>query len=542
MNRKVLIIGIDGGTWSNLMPAMKKGCLPHIKDLLTRGSSGVLKSTMPALTAAAWSSFQTGMNPGENGVYDFFRWDRRRQIGILVNSSNLRDTLWDQAGRAGKRLGVVNVPMTYPAREVNGYMVTGLLTPSIESSFTWPPELQKELIEAIPDYDILTMKNSALCPGRVGMETFVRQMRQNLEYRRQVAERIIYKEPLDLFMVHFQAPDIIQHGLWAYMDETHPLYDSEKCTFIFNQFYGHLDSCVEQVRRAFAGKNGDDFLTFIISDHGFQKHQRKFSLDNWLFQNRYVFYQAGEPTFKKPLLVRTAKKLGIGKILRHVMPKKTIAKIEVNVGLKEEHFDFDRSRVFAHWSCGEGFVFLLEKNEADRQATARELTTQLLRIKDPQNGGLVIEKVLRREDIYRGRYYDRMPDLLVIPQPGYSIAGGYKPHGPLWLDVDMQHDIHIGKHHPDGIFVAAGPEVINQENMKAEIIDIMPTILYYLNLPIRADSDGRVLQNIFSENFNQQCQIKTYSLNRDDHEDSPEVYSQEDKQKIADRLKDLGYL
>ena len=159
MSKKVLIIGVDGGTWKVLEPAMQKGCMPYLQSLVKNGCSGTLLSTTPPKTAAAWSTFQTGMNPGQNGVFDFAYWDRHTKEAVIVNATALQKTIWEYASEAQKKVAMINVPMTYPLREINGYTVSGLLTPSLQSNFTWPPEFKDELLAAIPGYDILNLNN-----------------------------------------------------------------------------------------------------------------------------------------------------------------------------------------------------------------------------------------------------------------------------------------------------------------------------------------------------------------------------------------------
>ena len=85
MNRKILIIGIDGGTWTVLTPAINQGFMPYLKSLVDSGASGILQSTIPAITPAAWGSFQTGVNPGVNGVFDFAYWDKSENKAHYVS-------------------------------------------------------------------------------------------------------------------------------------------------------------------------------------------------------------------------------------------------------------------------------------------------------------------------------------------------------------------------------------------------------------------------------------------------------------------------
>ena len=71
MSARLVIVGIDGGTFDLAAPWAAEGLLPNLARLMERGSWGDLVSTYPPITAAAWSSFLTGCNPGKHGVYDF---------------------------------------------------------------------------------------------------------------------------------------------------------------------------------------------------------------------------------------------------------------------------------------------------------------------------------------------------------------------------------------------------------------------------------------------------------------------------------------
>ncbi|HSV27062.1 MAG TPA: alkaline phosphatase family protein, partial [Sedimentisphaerales bacterium] len=156
--KRVLVIGIDGGTWTVLRPAMERGYMPFLKRLVETGASGVLMSTIPALTPPAWASFQTGCNPGKTGVFCFTLLDRATRKNTFVSAEMLRETLWEAAGNAGRRVVVLNLPMSYPPKPINGCMVTGLMTPSMRSEFTHPKELKAELLKAVPGYHIFNME------------------------------------------------------------------------------------------------------------------------------------------------------------------------------------------------------------------------------------------------------------------------------------------------------------------------------------------------------------------------------------------------
>ncbi len=573
-NRKVLIIGIDGGTWTILRPAMEAGYMPYLQKLVSDGASGVLESTIPAITPAAWGSFQTGRNPGENGVYDFSCWDKQLRQCRFVSASKLKDTMWEIASRAGKKVGVLNVPMSYPPRQINGYMVSGVLTPGIDSEFTYPKSFKDELLKSIPDYTILNLGMAVKTlaeDAKKQREDFVRQMVQNIDCRSRAAQLIINKEPLDLFMVHFHAGDIIQHGLWGYMDKTHWLYDEEMCNFLFENFYRQLDKRIEQVRKAFAqsvgGGNAGDFLTLIISDHGFQAHRKRFFLRTWLIKQGFLVlnrkahsYQNGNKVFgrnqsgrgdkqQQPrLLKRITRKLKVGKIIAKLLPEKAMKKVNRFLTEQEQLTDWQRSRVYSLGGCGEGMIFLLEEKEQKRQVTSNELTEKLLALRDPQTNKPVVAKVHRKEDIYHGRYFEDMPDLIVEPADGYSFMSSLRDDDTLIEDI--VNDPHMGKHHTDGIIVAAGSDIQSRSDLRTSIINVAPTVLNYLGVGFRLDKKGKVIDEIFRRDFKQESQIidggesgggnGVVSNDTEPQENDP--YSARDNKEIENRLRDLGYM
>lgn len=541
MAKKILIIGIDGGTWKILKPALQQGTMPHLKNLMETGASGILQSTIPSITPAAWGSFQTGRNPGANGVFDFAHWDKNQKRFFLASSRSLSTTIWKIAGDAGKRTALLNVPMTYPPQTINGCMVTGILTPSLESNFTYPTELKAELLAAVPDYHIFKMGDFSRKNLHRQFESFIQQMQAILENRAQAAKFLLARKPWDLFMVHFQASDVLQHALWGYMDKNHSLYDPARREYIFQNFYRRLDKKIQEIQKCFADNCKDDFLTFIISDHGFQAHQKRFNLCKWL--TRQGFLKLNPRSSKMPILKIMTKKIRLGKMLGKILPARTITHMEKTLRLNIDNFIWEDSRAFSMGRSGEGFVYLLEDNASQREKTASDIIAGLENLRDPQTNSSVVETIYRKEEIYHGNFLELMPDLIIIPKPGYSFTGAYKPRENLFHNVRPDSDFHIGKHHPDGIIIAWGKDIQCQHNLRAHLTDMAPTLLYYLGLPGESDMDGRVLQELFPPEFNQNRPLSSQKP------PSPELktdisnqYSPEEEKEIQDRLSDLGYM
>ena len=162
MTNKLLIIGLDGATLDLIEPWAKEGKLPVLAGLMQRGAYGRLKSVLPVLSSAAWTSFMTGMNPGKHGLFDFVKRAPNSYWLRPVNRSHIRSaSLWKLLSSEGKRVVVVNVPMTYPPEQVNGILITGLGTPAYKT-FTYPEDLSQVLVDRGYQADLET----ALSPGK----------------------------------------------------------------------------------------------------------------------------------------------------------------------------------------------------------------------------------------------------------------------------------------------------------------------------------------------------------------------------------------
>ncbi|UCH84244.1 MAG: alkaline phosphatase family protein [Candidatus Latescibacterota bacterium] len=127
----VVFVGIDGAAWNIIDPLIDDGSLPAFARLKREGCYGVLRSTECFVSPPAWCSMMTGRVPEATGIYTFGHWDRRNKEFLPVESSDVTvPAVWDIASAAGRKTGVINVPMTYPVREVNGVLVSGLMTPT----------------------------------------------------------------------------------------------------------------------------------------------------------------------------------------------------------------------------------------------------------------------------------------------------------------------------------------------------------------------------------------------------------------------------
>jgi predicted AlkP superfamily phosphohydrolase/phosphomutase len=537
---RVLIIGLDGGTWTVLRPAIERGHMPFLKGLIDNGASGILSSTIPALTPPAWAAFQTGMNPGKTGVFSFTMLDTAKRRMDFVSATLLAQTLWDLATQAGRKVVVLNVPLTYPPRQVNGCMVTGLMTPSMDSDFTWPGELKTELLKAIPGYHLPRMGNDSGLPACREVGPFVKRMAAATENTARAAEYLIGKESPELCMVHFQSTDLVQHGLWCYLDPSDKRYDAASHELILKEFYGALDRSIRIAHESFV-KAGGDVTTFVASDHGFESHRKRFNLGTWLYREGLLCRDA--KLEKPPLRKRISRALRVGKLLRMIISNERVERLESALKVAPEVVNWDTSLTYAVGYCSEGGIYLLQKPSPESAKTASGLKEKLMALKDPATGLRFIKAVYQKEEIYHGSRMDLMPDLIVVPVSGYTCTGFCVPDSPLLEEVDEDNP-HIGKHHADGIVVASGEPIRGRFVETPSLLDITPTVLYALGLDIPGDCDGKVITSIFSDEFLSLRGSPRHNAASEEQPPSTSVdaYSSQDQEQIQKKLRDLGYM
>ena len=149
LKRKALVIGIDGATFRVIKPLIEKGKLPNIARMIEKGVHGVLSSTIPVVSAVAWTSFMTGKNPGKHQIFDFFgKIQGTYDFKLNTASDRKAKPIWINLSDENKRVLVLGVTMTYPPDPVNGYMVSGLGVPSDSDtqSYVYPPDFAKEIV------------------------------------------------------------------------------------------------------------------------------------------------------------------------------------------------------------------------------------------------------------------------------------------------------------------------------------------------------------------------------------------------------------
>jgi len=542
---KLFIMGLDGGTWDVLRPLMEAGKLPHISGLAERGISGILNSTIPPETASAWTTFQTGVNPGKHGITAFSQYQPGEYKPFFISSRTIpQETIWQILGRHGQKVIAVNVPITYPAYKVNGLMLTCMLTPSVKSNFSYPPELVEEILGIEKDYTIVTTQEIF---NRMTLEEFTETVISTEEKRTRVMLHLLRKYDWDAAMIHFHSSDPLQHAVYWYLDKKSPFFDPEKYQVI-EKFYRAIDHNIGQLSNALP----PDTLKIVLSDHGFCSIYKTININNLLCQKGFMSLKNKGLINKNILALITLLRKLNKNVFRFDVSSRKRAALRETVKL-DEFIEWPRTKACMINGWLYGFIYLncvgREKqgivHPGEEYDHVRNSIIEILAgLKDPETGKKVIQKVLKREEIYHGELLDRAPDLIAIPEDGYEFCRTFleKPED-LFSENRIKRD-HTGSHKREGIFIFEGPMIDGQKTLSAAAIeDMLPTILYFFDDQIPDYVDGRVLAEIFRQDFLENKPVRFEPQADKGYSSKGEgEFSEEEKKEIEKRLKELGYV
>jgi predicted AlkP superfamily phosphohydrolase/phosphomutase len=553
---QVVLIGLDGVPLDLLRPWIEAGELPTMQRFLRQGVAGHLRSTMPPTSGPSWSSFMTGKEPGKTGIYDFLYRAGGTYRFPPVNAS-LRDgrELWEILSDAGRRVGVLNVPLTYPVKAVNGFMISGWMTPYTARDYVYPPELGDELRSAVGEYRIYP---SMTCtPGRE--EQFLRASIELLEMRTRTALYLLRRERWDLFMAVFFDTDRVLHQLWHTLDPEHPWHGAggkgwqPGAREWVLEYFRRVDHSLGQLFDA----AGEGALQIVMSDHGMGSAHHFVVLNNWLLENGFLQLRRAPWTAVKRALFRAgitlrnvhkvANLLGLAKHAEYKGLYSTDWLLKLAF-LSFNDVDWSRSSAYS-FGRHYGPVYLNVKGRephgivepgSEYERVRQQIVDAALAFRHPLTGRGMVKEVLRREDIYRGPYLDQAPDLILIPADPRDIFFGLADFGSNRV-VDTVYR-YSGMHRDQGMLLMRGPQVAAGAPVRgAAIQDMAPTVLHAMGLPIPADMDGRPLLDLLGEAY-QSGPIYTEGADDGSQAQEKRTYSADEEKEIAERLRGLGYL
>lgn len=390
--KKTIIIGLDGVPFGLLSDLANREVMPNTKKVIEEGVFKKMQSSIPEISSVAWSSVITGKNPAEHNIYGF--------TDIFPNTYKLRfpnyaslkaDSFWQ--GQNGKYI-IVNVPSTYPVREMNGVHISGFVSLDFQRS-VYPKEIIPDLKELGYRIDVDSSK------AHKSMDLFLRDLDRTLDARIKGFHYLWDKQDWQTFMFVFTGIDRLMHFLWqAYRDENHKYH---------NNFINHFKKIDKVIGKIFKQINQEDKLV-MLSDHGFEKLDKDININ-------YLLKERGFLGFNDKLALK-------------------------NISSRTKAFALDPAR-----------IYLNKKNKFSQGVVSKEDEDNVLKKLEELFLGLefggkkVVKEIYRKGDIYSGPFIDNAPDLVLIGNKGFNLKSNIKAES-LFTD-----SFFTGKHTQDDAFL-----------------------------------------------------------------------------------------
>jgi len=533
--RRILIVGLDGATFDVLDPLMEDGRMPNLRRLVETGTAGILESTKPPITPAAWTTFMTGKGPGRHGIVDFEKYDVATNTLAFNSTYEIREkTIWEILSEKGFKVGSINLPMTYPPRRVNGFMISGFETPSTEVEFTYPGPLKQEILQRWPTYSYRTDWQRHLFGGNALFQRNLDYITGSFSQGREIATYCGDTYGWDVLMVLYKLVDNLQHKTWKYLDPAHKGRYPRRARMIagcFEALDREIGVLADYARR-------HDAIVLVMSDHGHGSLDGKAQPNALLKQWGYLAIKSGAAQAR----------LRAQRIAERMLGHKRW-RFAANQGIEHDLvLDWSRTQACVMHAGMYGFLYISLKGRqpngvvdpADYERLRDELRARFLGVtaRHPDGYGIhVFPEVHRTEELYNCKRDEQpwLPDLLLVPHPGLAVVRKVRGGAAVrWSAVSRRE----GTHRVEGILIANGPGVRQGHHVHAQLADIAPTLLASLGLRVPADMEGRALAELFERTL----VVESEPPQEIEAAEYEEVYSDQDKEALTRRLADLGYL
>lgn len=535
------MIGLDGAAWHLLEPLLERGLMPRLAELREKGAAGRLDSTIPTYTPPAWTSAATGVNPGRHGVYGFIEGHAQSERQELMHSGKIKaPTIWEVANSQNARVGVYNLPLTYPPREIDGWMVSGMLTPGYgeqQRGFaSWNGSggghaLEDKILSWAPNY-VLDLHANYELDWRD--EALARRGIESVEQRERVLRGLLETDPVDIVFSVLETPDRLQHVYYRYMDPNDPMYSTaqaQRIRPIVEECFVAMDRIVG-VLADYAGADGG---VFVCSDHGFTAWEVSVHTNALLERWGYLKLKSSARALQTPVaraLIPVAKR---------VLPRRVAREAK---GRTFGAIDWERTRAFASPIPQQGIFVNLRGRErlgivppAELEDLKREIAQRFRELTDAD--GRVADKVWLGQEVFRGEALDGAPDVLPVLRDHRFELDDEIFHRDPFTDVSA---LPRGVHHPAGVGIVAGPGVAGSEALEGSVMDVMPTLLYQADLDVPEGLDGRALTEVFTPQALADRPLQTTAPLSSSDKEEASPYSPEEEAMIEESLRGLGYL
>jgi predicted AlkP superfamily phosphohydrolase/phosphomutase len=515
-----MVFGLDGADYDLVRELLAQGRLPTISRLSREGMFGPLRSTIPAVTPTAWSSFLTGLNPAGHGIFNFSSNPNRDVARVESASSRGGAPFWRRLGAAGVRSAFVTVPFTYPPEPIDGLIVTGYGGP--EPPEIVPAQARERIRAAHPN--LVTARHPFAERWWEDFQGYARRLVEHVDEIADVCRLALDLEPdLGLLCVDFMDADHAGHLGWHRLDPDHPAHDPDDAGEELIEVYEAVDRACGDLLDEAAARWGEEPTAIVLSDHGMKPIYWTFHANRWLEEQGWLRYR------RRSLQALRGGRLALAAKVDQRLARTTrwYGRVLDGVPFAPEppddrrfaDIDFGRTRAYCFGTGGQ--IYLGEATRAREDPRfEEELAAAVAQVLHPVDGTPAFE-VKRKEELYRGPFLEKAPELVILPRDErIHVESSRRP----WTSAFDRHERldprhfygYSGHHGLRGILAGAGPGIAAG------------------NLP-----DGIEITDLAG------MILGLFGLEADGAETRPTgdgaAYSEDEERELVERLRDLGY-
>jgi predicted AlkP superfamily phosphohydrolase/phosphomutase len=427
---RACVVGLDGVPCSMIRRFTRDGVMPRLAEIAAAGALRETTVSLPEISSVSWSTFMTGRNPGEHGIFGFTDLHPGTYTQSFPGFRELKcDTIWDRLGERKMRSVVINQPATYPARPIHGALVSGFVAVHLDRS-VFPARYLRTLRDL--DYEV-DLDAEAVRDDPVAL---FRRLRELLRMREQLMEVLWTEEKWNLMQVVVTGTDRLHHFLFdAYEDDSHPHHAD------FLDYYRAVDAFVGRVYDRFRAAGDDARNFFVLSDHGFCRTRHEVNINRVLEENGFFSFASADATTLDGISERATA------------------------------FGLDPSRIYLHrrgrYPRGGVAEARAEPLLDEIGAVFSSLTYE---------GERVIRRAVRGAQVYKGPEAARGPDLVLVSTPGFDLKGR------LRADRVVSTRRLQGMHTWDDAFLITGRTDLLPAGREATLLDVPRMILECLHV------------------------------------------------------------
>jgi len=416
--KRCLAVGLDGVSTGLITEYMKRGLMPHVREILSSGFAlHEMDASIPDVSSTSWASFLTGANPGEHGIYGFMDLKPGAYSMYFPSYSNIgAPSIWDIIGGTvgdkrsalGDRYSgrfpeplrsvVMNIPETYPASPMNGILTAGFVCIDLQKG-TYPASAYDYLKSIDYRSDVDAAKAVSNPDG------FFEEVDYVLDKRMEAFENLMVNDPWDLFIAVITETDRIHHFFFdAAFDENHKYHGA------FVSFYQKLDAIIGTLFARFHDLSKGDGLFMTMSDHGFTELKKEVYI-NTVFQNAGILHLDESRDYFEQIKAPT------------------------------KAFAMEPARIYINT---EGKYPAGAVSASDVPAVIAEVRKVLDSL--TYDGQKVIKKIYNKAELYSGPSAEVGPDLVCLANDGFDLKSAFKKAEPFgngrFTGMHTRHDAH----------------------------------------------------------------------------------------------------